>query len=92
VQDWAPRARVVKTLNLTPTSVMTDPTDRGVVPAIMWITGDNRAAKLVTAGVLRDLGWGEVVDLGGIEVSRMQEAFGLLVTVVISQMMQQSPA
>jgi len=88
VQQWAPSARVVKTLNFIPTNLMVDPTAQGIVPAMMWVAGDDANAKRVTSDLLRDLGWSEVIDLGGIERSRFQESIGLIVSRVVTDLLR----
>jgi predicted dinucleotide-binding enzyme len=88
VQAWAPTAHVVKTLNTATAALMADPTGKGADPAIAAMSGNDAGAKAVIAGLLRDIGWAETVDLGGIEASRLQEAIGLQVTIAITDLMQ----
>jgi predicted dinucleotide-binding enzyme len=88
VQEWAPAAWVVKTLNITTAALMRDPKAKGANPAMMWIAGDHPGAKKTVAELLRQTGWDEIVDLGGIETSRFQESVGLLFTIAFSDLMQ----
>lgn len=76
IQRLAPRARVVKALNIVLADVMVDPTLSGGKPD-MFIAGDADDAKQTVAGLLADFGW-PVVDLGGIENARWLEALSLL--------------
>lgn len=88
VQAWAPTAHVVKTLNTATAALMADPAGKGAAPAIAAMSGNDARAKTIIAGLLRDIGWTETVDLGGIEASRLQEAIGLQVTIAITDLMQ----
>lgn len=84
VQEWLPNSHVVKTLNLTPAPMMVDPGAIGIVPAIMWVAGNDSNAKTEVKNLLKDLGWEAVTDLGDIEQSRLQESMGLLLTLIVS--------
>jgi predicted dinucleotide-binding enzyme len=79
IQRAHPAARVVKTLNTMNNNVMVAPE---LVPGehVVFVCGDDDAAKKTVAGLLRDLGWGppQILDLGGIEAARGTEAFMLL--------------
>jgi 8-hydroxy-5-deazaflavin:NADPH oxidoreductase len=86
VQQWATDAYVVKTLNHLPVATMIRPKAHGISPAIMWISGDQDKAKSVVASLIRDLGWNEVVDLGNLEKSRLQEVIGLTTSVIITDL------
>jgi predicted dinucleotide-binding enzyme len=88
VQAWAPAAHVVKTMNTATAALMADPAGKGAAPAIAAMSGNDARAKAVIAGLLRDMGWSETVDLGGIEASRLQESIGLQVTIAIADLMQ----
>ena len=76
VQRAAPRARVVKALNIVLAEVMVDPTLTGGQPD-MFIAGNDDDAKEVVTELLRRLGW-PVIDLGDIENARWLEALSLL--------------
>ena len=84
IQQWLPDTFVVKTLNIVPADLMVNPSVQGLVPSIMWVSGDNQGAKDTVTALLHDLGWEEVVDLGGIAPSRLQEALGLLTSIVVT--------
>jgi predicted dinucleotide-binding enzyme len=86
IQRWLPDTYVVKTLNLVPADLMVNPSLRGLVPSIIWVAGDNQSAKATVTTLLHDLGWEEVFDLGGIRQSRLQEALGLLTSIVVTNL------
>jgi predicted dinucleotide-binding enzyme len=88
IQRWAPTAHVVKTLNIAIAALMRDPKGRGANPAMMWIAGDHAGAKATVTHLLRQTGWDEIVDLGGIDMSRFQESVSLLVSLAITDLMQ----
>ena len=79
LQRAHPAARVVKTLNTMNNKVMVAPE---LVPGehVVFVCGDDDAAKRTVAGLLGDLGWAppQILDLGGIEAARGTEAFMLL--------------
>ena len=92
IQAWAPNARVVKTLNCVTFEMMHRPHDRGVVPAVMWMSGDDAAAKTMTRNLIHDLGWDEVIDLGGLELTRLQEGLGLIFASAIGDVLKRMTA
>ena len=69
-----PNAHVVKTLNTMTSALMVDP---GRVPGehVVFVAGDDAAAKQTVAGLLGELGWGagRVLDLGGLRAARGME-------------------
>lgn len=79
LQRAAPGVRVVKALNTMANAVMVEP---GRVPGRhdVLICGDDPAAKAAVAGLLREFGWGDPIDLGPISGSRGLEAWLLLWT------------
>jgi predicted dinucleotide-binding enzyme len=77
VQRWLPKARVVKCFNIVGNAYMVDPTFPGGPPD-MWIAGNDDAAKKTVGEVLRDFGWPDPLDTGGIEGSRLLEPMCLL--------------
>lgn len=87
VQRLLPGAHVVKTLTIVPAAMMVNPS-RSNIPPIQWIAGNDQAAKEQVTALLHDLGWSEVFDLGGIKLSRLQEAIGLMVTGIVMQLTQ----
>lgn len=76
VQGWLPRARVVKTLNQTGAEIMADNAGMAARP-VMFMAGDDKAAKTVVAGLLHDLGF-EPLDAGDITKSRLLEPFAMV--------------
>lgn len=79
IQRAFPEARVVKTLNTVNSAVMVDPSR---VPGehVLFLSGEDTAAKEQTAALLAEFGWPRerVVDLGGITSARGTEAYLLL--------------
>jgi 8-hydroxy-5-deazaflavin:NADPH oxidoreductase len=73
VQAKVPEAKVVKCFNIVPNPVMTHPVIGDSQPT-MIIAGNDAAAKSSVIAVLREFGWTDVVDLGGIENARWLEA------------------
>lgn len=76
VQRWLPQSRVVKAFNSVGEAHMVDPQFPGGPPD-MFICGDDASAKQVVAGICKNFGWG-VVDVGGIEGSRLLEPLCIL--------------
>ena len=79
LQRALPKARVVKTLNTVGGPIGVEP---GILsaPTTVFLSGDDRAAKAVVSGILRDLGWTDhqQIDLGGIATARAAEHYFLL--------------
>jgi 8-hydroxy-5-deazaflavin:NADPH oxidoreductase len=78
LQDARPDARVVKSMNTAAITTIANP---GVIgPSSVFLSGDDAAAKLQAAGLLKDLGWSDddIVDLGGIETARGPEHYIVL--------------
>jgi 8-hydroxy-5-deazaflavin:NADPH oxidoreductase len=92
VQNWIPTAHVVKTLTHVPAAYMVRPNLRGLVPAAMWMAGNSTSAKANVGSLLKDLGWDQVVDLGGMEMSTLQEATGLAISVIITDVVNSATA
>jgi 8-hydroxy-5-deazaflavin:NADPH oxidoreductase len=83
VQARLPESRVVKCFNIVPSSVMGHPRIGGEAPT-MIIAGNDPAAKAQVAGILKEFGWSEPIDLGGIEESRWLETLvGLWIRVAL---------
>ena len=76
VQRWLPQSKVVKAFNTVGHAHMIDPKFAGGPPD-MFICGEDASAKQVVAGFCKNFGWG-VVDVGGIEGSRLLEPLCLL--------------
>jgi 8-hydroxy-5-deazaflavin:NADPH oxidoreductase len=76
VQRWLPNARVVKCFNIVGNAHMVHPDFPGGPPD-MFIAGNDEAAKQIVTGFCRDFGW-PVIDIGGIEGSRLLEPMCIL--------------
>jgi predicted dinucleotide-binding enzyme len=72
VQRAHPQARVVKSLNTMNNALMVDPQRLGEDTTV-FVSGDDPEAKATVAALLRQLGHGDVIDLGGIETARGPE-------------------
>jgi predicted dinucleotide-binding enzyme len=79
IQRACPSARVVKSLNTVTAAVMVDP---GQVPGdhVIFVAGDDAAAKDQTRALLGELGWPaeRVVDLGDLTAARAAEGYVML--------------
>ncbi len=71
IQRKLPQAKIVKCFNTVPNSQMVDPTFKDVE---MLICGNDAAAKLSVAEILKKFGWKGSIDVGGIEGARWLEA------------------
>ena len=72
IQRAHPDARVVKSLNTMNNSIMVEPQQLGEDTAV-FVSGDDADAKAVVTELLRSLGHGDVIDLGGLETARGAE-------------------
>jgi predicted dinucleotide-binding enzyme len=74
VQRELPEARVVKSLNTMWCGIMVDPR-RLQGEHLVFVCGNDAAAKATVAGLLREMGWrdGEITDLGDITAARGTE-------------------
>ncbi len=77
VQHSLPDSHIVKTLNFISHENMVHPKFKQGTP-VMFICGNNESAKKHTEDLLRECGWQDIVDLGGIEKSRLMEPLSLL--------------
>lgn len=73
IQRKIPKAKVVKALNTVSNVQMVDPRMKGGAP-MMFIAGDDAAAKKEVESVLKEFGWAGVYDIGGIAGARWLEA------------------
>jgi predicted dinucleotide-binding enzyme len=75
IAAWAPGARVCKAMNQIGAPAM----DHPQVPTapVMFVCGDDEAAKQVTADLVTQLGF-EAVDAGDLALARLLEPYGLL--------------
>jgi len=76
IQRWLPSARVVKAFNIVGNAHMFKPDFPGGPPD-MFICGNDAAAKQTVTEILKDFGW-LVIDIGGIESSRLLEPLCIL--------------
>lgn len=72
IQRAFPAARVVKSLNVVNAAVMADPSQLVDQPT-MFLAGDDDGAKARVRGLLEQLGWEDILDLGGIASARGTE-------------------
>lgn len=72
IQREFPEARVVKTLNTVTAAIMVDP---GRIPGnhVVFLSGNDAAAKGIVADLLRSFGWQAIIDLGDITSARATE-------------------
>ncbi|PXX08855.1 NADPH-dependent F420 reductase [Mycolicibacterium moriokaense] len=75
VATWSPGARVCKAMNQIGAPLM----DHPQLPStpVMFVCGDDEAAKQVAADLVTQLGF-ETVDAGDLTVARLLEPYGLL--------------
>lgn len=73
VQRKLPDAKVVKALNIVGNATMVNPRMRDGLPD-MLIAGNDAGAKRTVGALLKEFGWGEPIDVGGIEAARDLEA------------------
>lgn len=74
IQRTFPEVRVVKALNMVNCEVMVHPEQ---VPGqhTTFVAGEDEAAKALVVALLRELGWRDIVDLGGIASARGMEMY-----------------
>jgi hypothetical protein len=77
IQAAIPKANVVKTLNIIGNAGMINPKFKQGDPD-MLLCGNSDVAKKQVEQILRDFGWKNITDLGGIEQSRVMEALCIL--------------
>ena len=70
IQRAFPESRVVKALNTVTAAVMVDPAGLGDGDTTIFAAGDDAEARAQVVGLLRDLGWRDVVELEGIANAR----------------------
>jgi 8-hydroxy-5-deazaflavin:NADPH oxidoreductase len=75
VAGWASGARVCKAMNQIGAPMMDAPRSTGA--PVMFVCGDDDAAKETTIGLVEALGFA-AVDAGDLTVARLLEPFGLL--------------
>lgn len=75
IQAAFPDARVVKTLNTMTAAVMVDPNQVAGGDHTVFVSGDDESAKATVVGLLRGLGWTDIIDLGDISTARGVEMY-----------------
>jgi 8-hydroxy-5-deazaflavin:NADPH oxidoreductase len=74
--SWLPGARVVKTFNQVGANMMTEG-HRFEQHPVMFLAGDDEAAKATVAGLVGELGF-EPLDAGALKQSRLLEPFAMV--------------
>lgn len=87
IQQWLPNSRVVKTLNMVGSATMVNPNFAQGIP-VMYLCGNDEAAKSTVQQLLTAIGWKDVIDLGDISRSALLES--LMLTCLISEIRQQA--
>ena len=72
LQQLAPDAHLVKTLNMVNCEVMVNARKSGGDPT-MFVSGNDAAAKQEASDILRQFGWTDIIDLGDITTARGTE-------------------
>jgi predicted dinucleotide-binding enzyme len=77
LQRELPNARLVKSFNTMSNPVMINP---GALPAesTIFVAGNDEEARSVASGLLRDLGWTDIFDLGDLTAARGLEMYVVL--------------
>lgn len=73
VQRKLPTAKVVKCFNTVNHETMVNPSNTGAKPT-MLICGNDEASKATVSKILKEFGWDDVMDVGGIDGARWLEA------------------
>lgn len=73
IQRKVPKAKVVKGFNIVSHTTMVHPKMTDGLPDMM-IAGNDEGAKKAVAGILREFGWSDPIDVGGIDGARWLEA------------------
>ena len=70
LQRAFPRTRVVKAFNTMTAAVMVNPRALGGGDTTVFLAGNDADARATVAGVAKDLGWTDVMDLGDLTAAR----------------------
>jgi predicted dinucleotide-binding enzyme len=70
IQRAFPDAKVVKSLNTVNASVMVDPASLGDGDTTVFAASDDAEARRVVVGLLRELGWVDIVEMDGLQNAR----------------------
>ena len=73
LQRAFPDAKIVKALNTTNATVMVNPASVGGGDHTMFMSGNDAEAKATVLGLLQEMGWQDVIDLGDITGARGTE-------------------
>ncbi len=73
IQRAFPGARIVKSLNTLNADLMIEPGRIGAGDSTVFVSGDDPEAKAVVRALLGELGWRDVIDLGGLATARGAE-------------------
>jgi NADPH-dependent F420 reductase len=76
VASWLPGAKVVKTFNQVGADMMTAG-DRFETRPLMFLAGEDDAAKATVGGLVSELGF-EALDAGGLKQARLLEPFAMV--------------
>ncbi len=76
VASWLPGGKVVKTFNQVGADMMTEG-DRFATRPVMFLAGEDDAAKSTVAQLVNELGF-EALDAGGIKQARILEPFAMV--------------
>ena len=76
LQAALPSSKIVKSLNTLPGVLAVDPGSLPS-PSVVFLSGDDAAAKALVSGLIGELGWpeGSRIDLGGITTARAAERY-----------------
>jgi len=77
VQRMLPTAKVVKCFSIVNNQTMIEPKMKEGLPD-MLICGNDEDAKRRVAAILKEFGWSEPIDIGGIDGARWLEAYTAL--------------
>lgn len=75
IQQAFPAARVVKALNTVNAGIMVDPGRLADGDHHMFVSGNDAQAKTIVTGILAEMGWKHVIDLGDITTARGTEMY-----------------
>ena len=75
IQAAVPESRVVKSLNTVTAALMVDPMALADGEHTMFVCGNDDGAKEEVTGLLRELGWRHIVDLGDLSAARALEMY-----------------
>ena len=75
IQRAVPRARVVKALNTVSSYVMADPTAIDGGDHTVFVSSDDGDAAEAVTSLLHELGWKDVLTLGGLSTARGPEMY-----------------